>query len=97
VGTVTLVYDHHVRLLSEKLTDIQHHHHAIIISTVHSRLNLDTCLEVVVVKGKSHQVQRLADVLISCKGVRHGGLVSSAPSFSRPSGNPVLTNRGCPS
>src|ERR1700679_2955921 len=50
-------------------------------SAVHSRLTLDTCLEVVVVKGKSHQVQRLADVLISCKGVRHGGLVSSAPSF----------------
>ncbi len=24
VGTVTLVYDHHLRLLSDKLTDIQH-------------------------------------------------------------------------
>jgi CopG family transcriptional regulator, nickel-responsive regulator len=97
VGTITLVYDHHVRLLSEKLTDIQHHRHAIIISTVHSRLDYDTCLEVVVVKGKSPQVQKLADVLISCKGVRHGGLVLSTPSLSRPSGNPLLTNRGCPS
>ncbi|MGA2019277.1 MAG: nickel-responsive transcriptional regulator NikR [Candidatus Sulfotelmatobacter sp.] len=88
VGTVTLVYDHHVRLLSEKLTDIQHHHHALIISTIHSHLDHDTCLEVVVVKGKSGPVQKLADLLISCKGVRHGRLVLSAPSLNRPSGKP---------
>src|ERR1017187_7748043 len=35
VGTVTLVYDHHVRLLSEKLTDIQHDFHRSILSTLH--------------------------------------------------------------
>jgi CopG family nickel-responsive transcriptional regulator len=34
VGTVTLIYDHHRRLLPDKLTDIQHEHHAEIISTV---------------------------------------------------------------
>jgi CopG family nickel-responsive transcriptional regulator len=86
VGTVTLVYDHHVRLLSEKLTDVQHHHHENIISTIHSHLDHDTCLEVVVVKGKSRQVQKLADLLISSKGVRQGRLVMSAPALSRPSG-----------
>jgi metal-responsive CopG/Arc/MetJ family transcriptional regulator len=32
-------------------------------------------LEVVVVKGKSQQAQKLGDLLISREGVRHGRLV----------------------
>src|ERR1017187_2622801 len=46
VGTVTLVYDHHVRLLSEKLTDIQHGFRRSILSTLHVHLDHDHCLEV---------------------------------------------------
>src|SRR5512147_1080995 len=49
VGTVTLVYDHHVRLLNEKLTDLQHDHHKSILSTLHVHLDHDNCLEVLVV------------------------------------------------
>lgn len=74
VGTVTLVYDHHVRMLSERLTDLQHDHHHIILSTLHVHLDHDNCLEVLVVKGKAKQVQTLADSLISTKGVKHGRL-----------------------
>lgn len=81
VGTITLIYDHHSRLLPERLTDIQHQHHAQIISTVHAHLDHDTCLEVVVVKGKSRLVRRLADQLISTKGVQHGRLVMSSPAI----------------
>jgi CopG family nickel-responsive transcriptional regulator len=74
VGTVTLVYDHHVRLLSEKLTDIQHHHHRLILSTMHVHLDHDNCLEVLVVRGRSSEVRKVADSLISAKGVKHGRL-----------------------
>jgi len=74
VGTVTLVYDHHVRLLNEKLTDIQHDHHHSILSTLHIHLDHDNCLEVLVVKGKSAAVRKVADALISTKGVKHGRL-----------------------
>jgi CopG family transcriptional regulator, nickel-responsive regulator len=81
VGSITLIYDHHSRLLPEKLTDIQHQHHGEIISTVHAHLDHDTCLEVVVVKGKSKQIQQLADLLISIKGVQHGRLVMSSPAI----------------
>lgn len=84
VGTITLIYDHHIRLLPEKLTDIQHEFHTAIISTVHAHLDHDTCLEVVVVKGKSEKVQQLADQLISTKGVQHGRLVMSAPLANHP-------------
>ena len=74
VGTVTLLYDHHVRLLNEKLTDLQHEHHKSILSTLHVHLDHDYCLEVLVVKGKAATVQKIADTLISTKGVKHGRL-----------------------
>ncbi|MFN0165748.1 MAG: nickel-responsive transcriptional regulator NikR [Bryobacteraceae bacterium] len=74
VGTVTLVYDHHVRLLSERLTDLQHDHHESILSTLHVHLDHDNCLEVLVVRGKASNVKKIADALISTKGVKHGRL-----------------------
>lgn len=74
VGTVTLVYDHHVRLLNEKLTDLQHEHHQAILSTLHVHLDHNNCLEVLVVRGKASIVQKIADTLISTKGVKHGRL-----------------------
>ena len=74
VGTVTLVYDHHVRLLSEKLTELQHHHHRSILSTLHVHLDHDNCLEVLVVRGRAGEVRQIADALISTKGVKHGRL-----------------------
>jgi CopG family nickel-responsive transcriptional regulator len=77
VGTVTLVYDHHTRDLSDKLTEQQHAHHDAIISALHVHLDPHNCLEVVVVKGKARDVRRLADELIGTKGVKHGKLVTS--------------------
>ena len=74
VGTVTLVYDHHVRMLSDKLTDMQHDAHHNILSTMHVHLDHDNCLEVIVVKGKSAEVRRIADGLVSVKGVKFGNL-----------------------
>lgn len=74
IGTVTLVYDHHVRMLSDRLTDLQHDAHHLILSTLHVHLDHDNCLEVIVVKGKSGEVRRVADALISTKGVKLGRL-----------------------
>jgi len=79
VGTLTLVYNHHVRLLNEKLTGIQHDFHRSILSTLHVHLDHDNCLEVLVVRGKSSEVRRVADVLISTKGVKHGRLTLATP------------------
>src|SRR5260370_19855930 len=74
VGAVTLVYNHHVRLLNEKLTDLQHSHFHHILSTLHVHLDHDNCLEVLVVRGKASVVKKIADALISTKGVKHGRL-----------------------
>jgi len=77
VGTVTLVYDHHTRDLSDKLTEQQHSHHDAIVSALHVHLDAHHCLEVVVVRGEARDVRRLADELIGTKGVKHGKLVTT--------------------
>ncbi|SHJ11535.1 transcriptional regulator, CopG family [Malonomonas rubra DSM 5091] len=77
VATVTLVFDHHTRDLSDKLTEHQHSHHEEIISTLHVHLDHHHCLEVVVIKGPASRVKRIADELIGTKGVKHGKLVAT--------------------
>ena len=77
VGTVSLVYDHHTRDLSDKLTEHQHTHHKEIISSLHVHLDAHHCLEVVVLKGKVKNIKRLAEELIGTKGVKHGQLMTT--------------------
>jgi CopG family nickel-responsive transcriptional regulator len=79
VGTVTLVYDHHQRLLSDRLTPAQHESHDAMLSTLHVHLDHANCLEVVVVRGPAGKVRRIADTLTSMKGVTHGRLTLTSP------------------
>ena len=78
VGSVTLVYDHHVRMLNEKLLDLQHDSHESILSTLHVHLDHDNCLEVLLIKGPAAKVHGIANALISMKGVKHGRLTLSS-------------------
>jgi CopG family nickel-responsive transcriptional regulator len=73
-GTITLVYDHHKQHVQAALTDIQHDHHDVIISTLHVHLDHDNCLEVLAVRGKAGTIKKIADELIAAKGVKHGKL-----------------------
>lgn len=77
VGTLTLVYNHESRELSDKLIRLQHQHHAAIISTLHVHLDEHNCLEVLVMRGESKVIKNLADKLIGTKGVKHGKLTMS--------------------
>jgi CopG family nickel-responsive transcriptional regulator len=74
IATLTLVYDHHVRDLSEKLTELQHDLGERIRSTLHIHLDHDHCLEVIVMHGRSDQLQGIADRILALKGVKHGGI-----------------------
>ncbi len=78
IGTITLIYDHHIRDLSTKLTHDQHQHHHQIISTMHVHLDHDNCLEVLAVRGKANEVRKIADHLVGMKGVKHGKLVTTS-------------------
>jgi CopG family nickel-responsive transcriptional regulator len=77
VGTVTIVYDHHVRALTDKLTSIQHDFQHLIVSGMHVHLDHDHCLEVLVVRGKGSEIKQVADTLIGTKGVKHGRLATT--------------------
>jgi len=84
-GTITLLYDHHKQHVQAALTDIQHDHHAVIISTLHVHLDHQNCLEVLVVRGKAPTVKKIADELISAKGVKHGKLTVTSTGKDLPS------------
>ena len=78
VGTITLVYDHEVRELNDKLIDLQHHDYNLIVSTLHVHLSEHNCLEVLVVKGKSEEIKKISDRLIGTRGVKHGRLTMTS-------------------
>jgi CopG family nickel-responsive transcriptional regulator len=80
VAALTLVYDHHVRDLTEKLNELQHDLGDRVRSTVHVHLDHDHCLEVIVMRGRSDELQTVADRILAMKGVKHGGIELYAPS-----------------
>jgi CopG family nickel-responsive transcriptional regulator len=84
-GTVTLVYDHHKQHVQSVLTDIQHDHHEVIISTLHVHLDHHNCLEVLVVRGKAGVIKKIAEELIAAKGVKHGKLTVTSTGKDLPS------------
>lgn len=84
-GTITLVYDHHKQHVQATLTDIQHDHHEVILSTLHVHLDHHNCLEVLAVRGKAGLVKRIADELIAAKGVKHGKLTVTSSGKDLPS------------
>ena len=77
VGTITLVYSHDIHELTEVLTTLQHKYHKQIVSTMHIHLDKHNCLEVLVVKGKGKEIRKIADRLLSTKGVKHGRLTTT--------------------
>ena len=78
VGTLTLVYDHHVREVNERLVNLQHDREDVVHSAMHVHLSHRMCLEVIVLRGKPREIRDLADRLIAARGVKHGRLVATA-------------------
>ncbi|PIW89956.1 MAG: nickel-responsive transcriptional regulator NikR, partial [Nitrospirae bacterium CG_4_8_14_3_um_filter_44_28] len=74
VGTITIVYSHDTRELTDTLTDMQHDYYNSIVSSMHIHIDEHNCLEVIVVRGKSSEIKAIADRLIGTKGVKHGKL-----------------------
>ena len=75
VGTLTMIYDHHEGTLTNKLLNLQHNHFNEILSTTHIHIDHHNCLEVLVLKGKTGNIKKLADNIKALKGIKHGELV----------------------
>lgn len=84
VGSLTLIYDHHVRELSDRLLQLAHEEHHLVLSSLHVHLDHDNCLEVIVLKGTGPRVKRFADRLIGTRGVKHGRLVMTSTGSGLP-------------
>lgn len=78
VGTLSLVYDHHHSDLAQRLTELQHDVHDLIVTSLHIHLDHDNCLEVLVLRGRSDEISGLAQRILAVKGVKHGQLALSA-------------------
>lgn len=78
VGTINLVYNHSVRGLQQKLTDLQHEYIDEVISTLNVNLVDAQTLGVILVQGPAKRLKLIADKMISCKGVSTGQLLMSA-------------------
>jgi CopG family nickel-responsive transcriptional regulator len=75
IGVLSLVYNHHIRELSEALNKIQHQNLDLIISVTHIHIDHHNCLEVIILKGKNRQIKEVSDELLSTRGVKHGKLI----------------------
>ena len=78
VATLTLVYDHHKAKLTERLMEMQHGHHQMVVATLHVHLDQDNCLEVIVLRGQARALHEMAAGLRGLKGVHTGQLVLAA-------------------
>lgn len=78
-GALVLVYDHHKRDLSKKLTHVQHDFHHLILATQHIHLSHHACLETISLKGNATELRQLADGILAIKGITHGKLVMTEP------------------
>lgn len=72
VAAVVLVYDHHATAIMERLTELQHSHVLKTISSLHVHLDHHDCLEVIVLRGKVGEINKMGEKLISIKGVKLG-------------------------
>jgi len=72
IASLSYVYNHHERRLSERLTDLQHHAHDLVVSSMHVHLDHDNCLETLFLRGATGDVRALAEKISAERGVRHG-------------------------
>jgi CopG family nickel-responsive transcriptional regulator len=83
VGTLTLVYNHDYREITDRLTDMQHDSHGLIVCATHVHLTAHTCLEVIVLRGAAAEITKTADRLLATRGVQHGKLTMTTLGRAR--------------
>lgn len=82
VANLSYVYSHEVRALAQRLVDIGHEHHDLVVATTHVHLDHENCLESMMLKGSTVKVRALANAIRAERGVRFGelNLVSVSPA-----------------
>jgi CopG family nickel-responsive transcriptional regulator len=74
VASINYVYDHDDKTVAERVLSLQHEHHDLVITSLHTHLDHKDCLETVVLKGPVKAVHLFSQTLIALRGVRHGNI-----------------------
>jgi CopG family nickel-responsive transcriptional regulator len=74
VANLSYIFNHHERALAERLTEVQHAHHDLVVASTHVHLDHENCLESVMLKGPTKMVRSFADQVRVERGVRFGHL-----------------------
>src|SRR3954453_15271475 len=72
IASLSYVYNHHARDLTERLTNLQHEHHHLVLSAMHVHLDHDNCMETLILRGATQEVSVFANHLMAEPEVRHG-------------------------
>jgi CopG family nickel-responsive transcriptional regulator len=83
-ASVTIVYNHHVRELSERITEMQHALGDQVRSAMHVHLDHERCLEVIVMRGRADRLQKAAEKLFATRGVIQGSIEIVAETAAAP-------------
>ena len=78
MGTLTLFYDHTRKDLADRLSELGHDHHEVILTTLHFHLDHERCMEVVALRGTVAELRHFADHVLALRGVLHAQLVLTA-------------------
>jgi CopG family nickel-responsive transcriptional regulator len=92
VATLSYVYNHHERELSDRLIGLQHDHHDLVVSVMHAHLDHEHCIETLILRGPAQAVRPFAERMIAERGVHHGqiNLVITEPAHRhRHGGGPL--------
>ena len=74
IAALSYIYNHKARDLSERIAELQHANHDIVLSTMHVRVDHDNCLETVLLRGSTADITKFANTLMAESEVRHGHL-----------------------
>jgi CopG family nickel-responsive transcriptional regulator len=74
VGVLSLVYAPHSQDLAARLATKQRQFSGLVMASTQVQLGDDHCLQVIILRGPAGDVRRMADSLLSTKGVLHGDL-----------------------
>jgi CopG family nickel-responsive transcriptional regulator len=75
VAGVLYVYDQGTRELPKRLAHAYQDQHDLTVATLRIALDHDSLMEVAVLKGRTAEVERLAESIIAERGVRHGRII----------------------
>ncbi len=78
VGVLTISYDHRQRDLTQKIVDLQHSQYINILCSTHVHLDRDICLEIIIIKGRPQEIERIAIKSGGLRGVRFAKLTRAS-------------------